>query len=159
MLGMFCYIDGMSKDYYKKRIKRQIYIFSGMLIIGILTVGIALMAEYCWEVHVEEAILSGYLGFGMGLTLASILMIVRKLRLLRDEKKLKKARVEASDERNVQISIRATRAAVAVLLIGMYFGILIGGLWYPVLMTALSILVCLFITAYIVAYRIISKRM
>lgn len=159
MLGMFCYTNGMSKDYYKKRIKRQLYILCGLFIIGILTVGIALMAEYLWRVQVEEVILSGYLGFGIGLAFASVLLILRKSRLLKDEARLKKAKIEASDERNVQISIRATRIAIAVLLVGMYFGILIGGLWYPVLMTALSMLVCLFVLAYIVAYVIISKKM
>lgn len=159
MLGMFCYTDGMSKDHYKKRIKRQLYILCGLFIIGILTVGIALLAEYCWKLQVEEAILSGYLGFGIGLALAGVLLSLQKIRLLKDETRLKKAKIEASDERNVQISIRATRIAVAVLLIGMYFGILIGGLWYPVLMTALSMLVCLFVAAYIVAYMIISKKM
>lgn len=158
MLGIFCYIDSMSKDNYRKYIKRQIYIFSVLLVIGILTVGVALLAEYCWKVDAEEIILSGYLGIGLGLALASIFLIIRKSRLLKDESKLKKAKIEASDERNIQISIRAVRIAVAVLLIGMYFTILIGGLWYPVLMTALSLLVCVFVAAYCIAYIIISKK-
>ena len=44
------------------------------------------------------------------------------------------------------------------LLIAMYFVMLIGGLWYPVLMKALCFLICLFVASYGVAYKMVSKR-
>lgn len=159
MLGIFCYLDNASKDSYKKRIRRQLWLLAGLFAAGLLTIAFALLARYCWKVDAPDDLLGGYLGFGAGLALAGLVLFVKKSVLLRNEARLRKARVEATDERNMQISIRATRAAVAVLLVAMYFAILIGGLWYPVLMTACSMLVCLFVIAYCVAYAVISRRM
>ena len=47
-------------------------------------------------------------------------LFIRNKRLLKDEAKLKKARLEQTDERNVEIGIHAQRIAAMVLFVAMY---------------------------------------
>ena len=50
--------------------------------------------------------------------------MIRNKRLMKDEEKLKEARLQVTDERNIEIGSRALRMAAFVLLIVMYFAFL-----------------------------------
>lgn len=155
MLGMFCGTNATTNEQYKKYIKKRIHVLTGMFFVGVLTMVLAIVAETVWKVSMQTYL---YSGFGSGLMCASIILILKNRKLLKDEEKLRQARIAASDERNLQISTSATKVAIAALLIGMYCVILIGGLWYPVLAQTMGFLVCLFLLVYIAAYRLVSKR-
>lgn len=53
------------------------------------------------------------------------LFLIRNKRLMKDEGKLKEARLQVTDERNIEIGSRALRMAAFVLLIVMYFAFLL----------------------------------
>lgn len=53
------------------------------------------------------------------------LFLIRNKRLMKDEEKLKEARLQVTDERNIEIGSRALRMAAFVLLIVMYFAFLL----------------------------------
>lgn len=158
MLGIFCETNVTSNEEYKKYLKRRNYKLAGLFLIGVVTFAVSILAQCFWKVNIPEYILSTYMGLGAGLTAASIVLFIKNRRLLKDDERLRMARVELSDERNRQISTEATKIALMVLMVAMYFVMLIGGLWYPVLMKALCFLICLFVAAYGVAYKIVSKR-
>lgn len=158
MLGIFCVTKVTSDGEYRKYARRRCLVYAVLAVVGVVTAAIAMAAEFLWAAEVSELMLGIYTGVGTGLTLAGVMLLVKNISLLKDEKKLRKARIEGSDERNIQISMLATKAALAVLLIAMYFAILIGGLWYPVLAKAVACLLILFMFAYVVAYSIISRR-
>lgn len=42
--------------------------------------------------------------------------------------------------------------------LGMYCVMLVGGLWCPMLATIMSMLVCLFLVAYVIAYKVVSRK-
>ncbi|MDO4333694.1 MAG: hypothetical protein Q4C58_13550 [Eubacteriales bacterium] len=157
MLGIFCGMEATSDEAYRKYVKRRILALAGLIAAGIITALVALAAEYVWTVNVSDLMLGVYTGVGMGLTAGGIVLLIKNVLLLKDEKKIRRARISVSDERNIQISIRAVRAAVAVLIAAMYFTILIGGLWYPILAKIVSFLLILFLFSYVVAYRVISR--
>lgn len=157
MLGIFCATKAVSDEEYRKYAGRRCFIYIGLAVIGVVTAAIAMAAEYLWTVKISDMMLGVYTGVGTGLTVAGIILFVKNVRLLKDEKKLRQARIADSDERNIQISALATKAALAVLLVGMYFAILLGGLWYPIFAKLLSFLLVLFMFSYIVAYRVISR--
>lgn len=158
MLGIFCATKAMSDEEYRRYTRRRCFIYAGLTVIGVITAVIAAAAEFVWEVEVNDMMLGVYTGMGAGLTVAGIVLGIRNALLLKDGKKLRQMRIADSDERNIQISALATKAALAVLLIGMYFAVLLGGLWYPVLTKVLAFLLVLFLFSYMVAYRIISAK-
>lgn len=158
MLGIFCATKAMSDEEYRRYTQRRCFIYAGLTVIGVITAVIAAVAEFVWEVEVNDMMLGVYTGVGAGLTVAGIVLGIRNALLLKDGKKLRQMRIADSDERNIQISALATKAALAVLLISMYFAVLLGGLWYPVLTKVLAFLLVLFLFSYMVAYRIISAK-
>lgn len=157
MLGIFCGMEVTSDEAYKRYVKRRIRAFAGLIAAGIITALVAAAAEYAWTVNISDMMLGVYTGIGAGLTVSGIVLMIKNILLLKDEKKLRQARISVSDERNIQISTRAAKAAIAVLIVAMYFTILIGGLWYPILAKIVSFLLMLFLFSYIVAYRVISR--
>lgn len=158
MLGIFCARKVSSNEDYRKYARRCCFAYAGLALAGMITAAIALAAEYLWEVAVSDMMLGVYTGVGTGLIVGGLILLFKNLYLLKNEKKLRQARIAGSDERNIQISALATKAALAVLLVGIYFAILVGGLWYPILAKALMFLVVLFMFSYVVAYKVISMK-
>lgn len=158
MLGIFCATKVTSDEEYRKYAGRRCFVYAGLALIGVITAAIAIAAEFLWMVEISDMMLGVYTGVGTGLTAAGIILSIKNMLLIKDEKKLRQARIADSDERNIQISMLATKAALAVLLVGMYFAILLGGLWYPILTKVLAFLLMLFMFSYVVAYRIISRK-
>lgn len=158
MLGIFCATKVTSDEAYRTFIKRRSLIYGGLAVIGLITAAVALAAEFLWAVEVSDMMLGVYTGAGTGLTLAGIILFFKNRMLLKNGKKLRQERIANSDERNIQISMMATKAALAVLMTGMYLVVLIGGLWDPMLVKIILFLLILLMFSYIVAYRIISKR-
>lgn len=157
MLGIFCSTHASSNEDYKKYIIRRMYMLFGFLMLGFITIGTLVFIEFA-KIDIEDYALGFYYGVGTALILASVILLIKNRFLLKDQNKLKKARIISSDERNIQINTLSIKVAVFILLIGIYFVMLIGGLWYPILTKTLSVLIFLFIFAYAIAYKIISKR-
>ena len=108
---------------------------------------------------VDDYMLGVYCGLGVGLVASGIAFLIRNKRLLKDETKLKEARLQATDERNVEIGMRAQKIAAIVLLVAIYLVFLIGGVYDPILSKVMSCLICLFIVAYAIAWRVLNQRM
>lgn len=157
MLGIFCSTNFTSNEEYKKHLKKRNYKLAGLFVLGIVTFVVAILAQYVWKVSVSENIMSTYMGVGSGLIAASVILFVKNTILLKDEERMKKARIESSDERNQYISAKATKIALGVLLIGIYFVMLIGGLWNSILAEIMSLLICLFVVVYCIAYKILIR--
>ena len=100
-----------------------------------------------------------YCGMGTGITLGCLILIGRNLLLFRDEEKLKRSRLENSDERLRQISGLAIRAAVLAMMIAALAGGLIGGIFYPILIKAFLFILYVFLFSYLIACRVYDKRM
>lgn len=158
MLGIFCTTGFSNNEEYKIYLKKMNRIMTVLFVIGVITLVTGLAALHIWNVAISEGTLYYYMGVGAGLMLGSAVVWMKNVRKMKDEKSLKKNRIEAADERNVQNRNAAVKAALIVLLIGMYLAMLIGALWYPVLKDILLFLVTLFIFSYVVAYRVISRK-
>ena len=159
MLGIFCCKENLSNEEFKAHIKKKTWGLTVLLVIGIISlVALILLKIYC-GIGADNQMAGYYTGFCGGLVGACIVFILKNRAILKDEEKLKKAKIEMSDERNAQINTYALKVALAVLFVGMYFIMLIGGLWYPVLTEVLTTIVLLFLASYMIARGIISKRM
>ena len=95
----------------------------------------------------------------VGLICSGIVFLIRNKRLMKDEEKLKEARLQVTDERNIEIGSRALRMAAFVLLIVMYFAFLFGGLYDPMISKLMSCMICVFLIVYAIAWRVLNKHM
>lgn len=158
MLGMFCGNHITTNEGYQKYVKRRMAIMTGVLLLGAITLGLALLAEFVWKLEVSERMLGFFAGTGTGLMVGAVILLIRDGRLLGDEERLRKMRVKTTDERNIQISTLATKIAVGVLLVAMYLTMLVLGFWYPLIVNILLALTAVFLAAYVVAYQLLSRR-
>lgn len=158
MLGIFCGNHITTNEGYQKYIKKRMAIMAGVLVLGAVTLALALLAEFVWKLEVSERMLGFFAGAGTGLVVGAVILLVRDARLLGDEQRLRKMRIKTTDERNIQISTLATKIAVGVLLVAMYVTMLVLGFWYPLIVNILLALIAVFLAAYVVAYRLLSRR-
>ncbi|VYT97623.1 hypothetical protein [Clostridium tertium] len=158
MLGIFCGSECNTNEEYKKYIKRRIAYFIGIIILGAITLAVTFLGDRFFNVSISEKMIAVYTGFGSGLISIGIILLIKNILLLKNEEKLRKSRISNTDERNKEISIKATRVALVVMLVAMYLVGLIGGLWYPVLIEVLLTVISVFLLAYLVAYKVISRK-
>ena len=90
---------------------------------------------------------------------ASLILYVRNLRLLKDEVKLKQSRLENYDERNMEIRNKAVLAAIKVLLVVCFVAAMIGGIFYPYLIKILIFVIYVFLFSYLAANAYYKRRM
>ena len=141
-------------------LRRQQRVYYSMLIVGILTMTIACMAEiFQWDTTLTSYQYGFYSGAGGGLVGGAAVFLLRTRRTMKAPGKLRKARIAATDERTLDISRRALATAGYVLLLALYLACMIGGLFYPELLIVLAALACIFLVAYVVSYFIYNKLM
>ena len=59
--------------------------------------------EFSGKMKVDDYMLGVYCGIGVGLICSGIVFLIRNKRLMKDEEKLKEARLQVTDERNIEI--------------------------------------------------------
>lgn len=103
--------------------KRQLSYFL-CLLAGLAEVGLVLFLVLSARTELSEYRLGYLLGLGGGMVLASALALVRIQRKKASEEKLKAARLQETDERELEVDSLALRAA-AKLLLGALYGLLV----------------------------------
>lgn len=148
---MTCYAN--NNEEYKKVLKKRMIGFAILGLTGIATMGFALLGEY-FEWIKEADYQFGFLaGLGFGLFLASILVIVKICRKLKNEEKLKESRLSETDEREIEVSNRAMRMSGMIILLALYVILVAGGLLlHKEIMAVCYILIGIFLISY-VAFR------
>lgn len=146
-----------TNEEYRKYLKRKYKIYIGIIAAGILMGLFGWLGEYWISVPLDDYVLGIYFGAGVGMVLAGVLRLIKSRQICKDEEKLKQARLELSDERIQEISSKAFRMASWILVIVMYAGILIGGVFYPIISKIMCSMLCLFLVSYSICYRIFEK--
>lgn len=112
---------------YKKEIIKRMVIFSMILLLGIITIVIALMGKYYEKFNFEINSIWYFMGMGCGLIFAALVNLIRDYILIKNKYRLRKERIKNSDERNIEISIKASRVTTAVILVMLYITIIVSG--------------------------------
>lgn len=157
--GIFCKASAATNEEYRKIIKDRNKYMTVLIAVGIVIAAAAFMAEAMGIAALPEYMLGVYAGAGTGIAAAGVILLVKNLMLLKDEKKLKESRLENSDERLSEISNHALRSAVRVMLIAELSVSMIGGIFYPVLVKMLLFILMCFMLSYIVSFRIYERKM
>ena len=158
----FCLLNttrATKNEEYRKQILAKNKYMWGLIVLGLITAVIAYYMEFSGKMKVDDYMLGVYCGIGVGLFVCGIMMLIRNRNLLKDEAKLKEARLKMTDERNVEISSKALKAAATVLVVVLYGVLLIGGLFYPILGKLMAMLICLFVVTYAIAWKVLDHKM
>ena len=157
--GIFCSTTAANNEEYRKVLKKRNVWMAAIAAAGIMVAAAALAAEQSGKAALPEYILGVYCGFGTGLVLAGVILFVRNMILLGNEEKLKKDRLENSDERLIEIGSRAGRAAMKTVMLVGTAAAMICGIYEPVLIKALVFTLDVFIFAYVAALAYYKKKM
>lgn len=147
-----------TNEEYREYLKRKDRSMRWIPLVGILLLILGVAGELL-ELPIDDYMLGIYFGVGTGLIVASIALSFKHRRIMMDEEKLKKARLQVSDERIQEISKKSFRLAAGIMILAMYAIMLVGGLFYPVLAKLLALLMCMFLVAYCICYSVFEKRM
>ena len=148
-----------TNEEFKEVLRAKISLYFIILLLGIITMGVSVWVRIIGGFGLEDYMQGVYCGVGGGLIGASLALIVKNKIILKSEEKIKKERLKNYDERNIAISQKALLSALGVLMVALYLMGLIGGLFNPILMRALSFLVLVFLVGYLVFYKIYFKKM
>lgn len=159
MNGMFRNSSITTNEEFKKVIKVRMTRMFFMFGVGCLTIAVSLIAKDNQIVNLSNHMLSVYTGMGTGLIAAAAALWIKNFFVLRNDEMLKKKRLESTDERIMENSMKAFRLAGMALLVALYGVGLIGGLFYPVLVNVLFALVSFFLLVYIIAYKVFDRTM
>lgn len=159
MNGPFCATTAKTNEEYRIVLKKRNVIFILLMVFGLITAILGLVAKNYMDTHIDERMLGMYTGFGTGLFIAGAIFLIKNLLLLKNDEKLKESRLKFTDERNLQIESKAFRAATYVLVAVLYLVTMIGGIIYPPLIYALLIIMASFLVAYIIALRVYNSKM
>lgn len=157
--GIFCGTTAATNEEYRTVLKRRNIWMVILMLAGALIAGSALYAEQAGKAALPDYIIGVYCGFGTGIALAGLLLLIRNLILMGNEGKLKQDRLENSDERIREISNRACRTCLVILMLALVAGGMIGGIYEPILVKATILLVDVFALSYIGAYSYYKRKM
>ncbi|MBE6053467.1 MAG: hypothetical protein E7212_06055 [Clostridium sartagoforme] len=158
MLGMFCGSECKTNEEYKKVVKGRIVLFIGIIVLGVATLIVTFLGDRFFNLNVSKDMISTYSGFGTGLTVVGAVLLIKNISILNNGEKLRQVRISNTDERIKEISLKASRFSLAVMLASMYLVALIGGLWYPIITQVLFAIISIFLLAYTIAYIVISRK-
>lgn len=159
MLGLFCVGNARNDEEYRRTVRRKQRYLILLFIAGAAALAVSLLAGSYWEVKINEHMISTYAGVGSGIMTAAVVLWIRFQLILKNPEKLKEMRLSNTDERNQEIGKKAYRFASTGLIIALYLICLIGGLWYPVLIKVVGILMCIFLLTYVISYKVFERKM
>lgn len=154
MIGPFCYKDIATDEEYIVHLKKQMKLYSLIILCGIITFLCIL-----FNLHTLADYAKGFLaGMGSGLIVGGLLLFVKNTRILRNAQKLREERIKISDERNHMISDYASKTALIGVFIEIYFIFIVSILMNSDLYRLCAIIISSFILLYFIAFRIYSKK-
>jgi uncharacterized membrane protein len=159
MRGLLWGSTAKTNEEYKKVVKRRIKLMTALVIVGIITALFGLLAEFNFDLPINDQMLGVYTGVGTDLSLVGALLLFKNRILLNNDTKLKESRLNNTDERILEIGNKALRTATFVMIGTSYVGALIGGLFYPMLVKVLLFVVCIFVLTYAIAFKYYNNRM
>ena len=139
---------------YKEKLKlANIFLTMGCAVLAVFAI-LAMSSELGWfqilkpitgDGHWHSSWFGFVTGASCGVFALMLFGLIRNLRALKDEKKLKKLYVKEHDERTIQIQTLARNTAMQILLPGGLVAVVIAG--YFSITVSLTILACIFTTS------------
>lgn len=152
MRGLFCPMcRAKNNEEYRKVLKRRQVSYCLCMAAGLAELGLVLYLAAGVRMELSEYRLGYLLGLGAGLIFGAVVGLVKIQRKKASEEKLKEARLQETDERELEVDSLALRATAKILL-GALYGLLIvaGILEQEELLTVCFGLIAIFLFSYAV---------
>lgn len=159
MKGILCATKAMTNEEYRQElVKKRIY-YVLIIMVGVITLAITYFAS-ANGIEFNEHLHGTFAGMGTGLILAGVVLIIKTQMTLSSEEKLKAARLNNSDERNMEISSRAFRSAALIMIISFYVTALIGSIMIDErLIQLLLVNMSVLLAGYILSYNYYKRKL
>ena len=144
---------------YKKSVKTRTKIYVVMMVLGLATAVLGYANEAYQFVKISDLMNGFYGGVGSALTAIGIIRIISNVRLLKDEEKLKKNRLQETDERNCAIRKKAVIVSGYLTIILAYLGMIVGGLFSVQVFYTCFVIAMFFLLTIVITSVIYSKKM
>ena len=118
-----------NNDEYRAVLKKRQAVYVLFILAGLATEGFVLFLYFLIQIHFGSYQLGFLLGLGAGLTLGSVIGLVRIHRRMADEEKLKEFRLKETDERELEVDSLALRATARTLLAALYITLIVAGVF------------------------------
>lgn len=157
--GLLCSTTAKTNEEYREVLKKRNICKMALVLAGILIAGTAFYAEQMQKTTLSEEVIGVYCGFGVGIAVAGIVLLIKSIILMGNEEKLKQERLENADERLAQIRHKAAHITLIIMLLVIVGGGMIGSIFEPVLIKAMIFLIDVFALSYIASFNYYKKRM
>ncbi|MDT2674458.1 DUF6442 family protein [Enterococcus dongliensis] len=148
-----------SDQEYRKKLKRQNLIYLMIVIFMLACSGILFVGTTWYELAIKDRAVGFLLGFFLSLSVVFMIYIIRNRRAMNDSEKLKKQRIEKTDERNLEIASKALQITGYVMATVLVLLSLIGSFISKNLMFTASSLLYVFLTSYLICYVYFRKKL
>jgi len=157
--GLLYQCNARTNEEYRAELKKRQRLMGIILLLGVFTLA-AMIALILVKPETLESYTAGFFsGVGTGLILSGLLGILKIRSTLKDEAKLKQARLTETDEREQAISAKAIQTTLKLMLLSIYLLILLCAFVAIKAVTVLWLLVCIFLLSYLISRKIYSQRM
>lgn len=157
--GIICLSDAKTNEEYKQKLKAVNYFAVGFIVMGAILFGVSLIAQMGGMWKLPEFAFGFYCGAGCGAIGWGIALLIKNIRLMKNEEKLTRSRIEATDERTLEINLRAGNAAYSATFIIGFFTLIIGSIFRPELIEVLIGFTLVASLSRLFAYAYYSRKM
>lgn len=132
-----------------KRIKTRIIYGVCLAVLGAISMVLGIAGVL--PIELSDYISGFYTGMGTGLVVGGIMLVIRNVRILKDEKLMKEKEIYENDERNKMIGLKTWSYTGYIMLLVLYAGILVGGFIGEIVLNTILVIVaiyslCIFLT-------------
>lgn len=161
---MTCIFDSLSttantNEEYRAVVEKRIRFFGLLILAGILTGAAAIINEYFTLFPADSWINGLYSGIGTGFVVAGLIKIMQLKKLLKDDSRLKEARLNSQDERNQLIAAKSIQAAADFVLIISYAAMIITSFYSRIVFYCFWFVAMLFMFSYLFFTKYYSRKL
>ena len=153
MKGILCATKAVTNEEYRQELAKKRIYYVLIIMVGVITLAITYFAS-ANGIEFNEHLHGTFAGMGTGLILAGVVLIIKTQMTLSSEEKLKAARLNNSDERNMEIS------AALIMIISFYVTALIGSIMIDERLIQLLLLnMSVLLAGYILSYNYYKRKL
>lgn len=148
-------------NHFRKKLEKQAKLFLCMLPLFLLICAFGIVNEtFSLISTVEIDFANGvFTGFGFAGGIVCIARVIYIKSILKNEAKLKEERIKNTDERTLQISLKALSTASGILIAVSYIALLVFSFFSKEISLCFAFVIIFFMWAYLIAYKILEKIM
>lgn len=146
-----------SDEEFRKKLKMRKHFIPVMVIAGAASIVVSMVLLQSGE---EKEFLAGlYMGIGCGVLAVSVVWFLKIRSILQDEKKLRMKRLKESDERNIQVTLKAHYTAGVLMIMAGYVTMLVSGFFSMEVFWTVWALVMLYYVLFMAGRLFYEKKM